>query len=61
MKLGNDRHEDDEGGGNEPKRAAAYEAGNDPQSDHRQRMIEPADRVHETLNDARRRIVLFRS
>jgi hypothetical protein len=42
---------EDEGRGHEPERAAAELPGEDADGDHRQNMVEPAERMRETVNE----------
>src|SRR5262245_24602570 len=45
------RHGEDEGRGHEPERAAAELPGKDADGDHRQNVVEPAERMRETVNE----------
>ncbi len=45
------RHGEGEGRGHEPERAAAELPGEDADGDHRQNMVEPAERMRETGNE----------
>src|SRR5262249_19769593 len=45
------RYDEDEGRGHEPERAAAELPGEDADGDHRQNVVEPAERMRETGNE----------